>query len=556
MCREEQESTIAVVGLWHLGAVIAACLAEAGFTVVGVDPDPEVVADLNGDRPPVEEPGLTKLLRDMRTVGRLTFAEASAESVRVASLIWIAFDTPVDDDDRADVEWVLERSAEVLAHAAPGALVVLSGQLPVGSAAALGSRMADTGRGDLRYACVPENVRLGRALQTFQSPDRFVAGVRSDEDRARLAAVLERFGSPIEWMGVESAEMTKHALNAFLATSVAFINEVAAICEAVGADASDVARGLKSEERIGPRAYLAPGDAFAGGTLARDIRFLSGLARDQGLSAAVVDGVAASNAAHRNWSRRALMRLFGVGPRNGKHGLAGRRIAVWGLTYKPGTNTLRRSSALELCRWLAAERASVQAYDPAISALPAGEPDMIELAGSPVAALQGAEALVVCTPWPEFRKVPADTVAGSMTHPVVVDPGGHLRETLGHRGRRPLCACRGVGRMSGVLAGPSGADNRSQPRPRAGDSPRVPGQRRERLHLRTGPGHARARASRPGSAVRPGPGTGRPAGRCGGPGRGRVARERRHRAVPRAFHSGEQRRRLRPQGLDLGRRLE
>ena len=255
--------------------------------------------------------------------------------------------------------------------------------------------------------------------------------MRSEEDRARLAAVLERFGSPIEWMGVESAEMTKHALNAFLATSVAFINEVAAICEAVGADASDVARGLKSEERIGPRAYLAPGDAFAGGTLARDIRFLTCLARDHGLSAAVVDGVAASNAEHRNWSRRALMRLLGVGSGDGKPGLAGRRIAVWGLTYKPGTNTLRRSSALELCRWLAAERASVQAYDPAISALPAGEPDMIELAGSPVAALQAADALVVCTPWPEFRQVPADTVAGSMTHPVVVDPGGHLRETLG-----------------------------------------------------------------------------------------------------------------------------
>ena len=155
-------------------------------------------------------------------------------------------------------------------------------------------------------------------------------------------------------MGVESAEMTKHALNAFLATSVAFINEVAAICEGVGADASDVARGLKSEERIGPRAYLAPGDAFAGGTLARDIRFLSGLARDQGLPAEVVEGVAASNAEHRNWSRRALSRLFAASSGNGAAGLADRRIAVWGLTYKPGTNTLRRSSALELCRWLAA----------------------------------------------------------------------------------------------------------------------------------------------------------------------------------------------------------
>src|SRR4051794_23881753 len=218
MVREEQESTIAVVGLWHLGAVIAACLAEVGFTVVGVDPDPEVVANLKVDRPPVEEPGLTELLRDMRTAGRLTFAEATAEAIGAAGLVWIAFDTPVDDEDRADVEWVLERSAEVLAHAAPGALVVLSGQLPVGSAAALGSRMAQAGRDDLRYACVPENVRLGQALQTFHSPDRFVVGVRSEEDRARLATVFDRFGRPVEWMGVESAEMTKHALNAFLAT--------------------------------------------------------------------------------------------------------------------------------------------------------------------------------------------------------------------------------------------------------------------------------------------------------------------------------------------------
>lgn len=428
---EEKDSTIAVVGLWHLGVVIAACLAEAGFTVVGVDPVPEVVDSLNRDRLPVDEPGLMELVRDMRAAGRLTVTTASAEAIAAASLIWIAFDTPVDEEDRSDVESVLARSAEVLAHAARGALVVLSAQLPVGSAAALSRRMAEAGRDDLHYACVPENLRLGRALETFRRPDRYVAGVRSDEDRARLAAVLDRFGSPVQWMGVESAEMTKHALNAFLATSVAFINEVAAICEAVGADASDVARGLKSEERIGPRAYLAPGDAFAGGTLARDIRFLSRLARERDLTAEVVEGVAASNAEHRNWSRRALIRLLHTSSGNGKSGLVGRRIAVWGLTYKPGTNTLRRSSALELCRWLAAERASVQAYDPAISALPAGEPDAIELVATPAAALEGADALVVCTPWPEFRRVPADAVAGSMAHPVVVDPGGHLYATLG-----------------------------------------------------------------------------------------------------------------------------
>jgi UDPglucose 6-dehydrogenase len=427
----ERESTIAVVGLWHLGVVIAACLAEAGFTVVGVDPDPDVVAGLIADRPPVDEPGLAELLGEMGEARKLTFATPSATAIEAARMIWIAFDTPVDDEDRADVEWVLDRSAEGLSYAARGALVVVSAQLPVGSTAALRRRMSEAGREDLRFACVPENLRLGRALQTFRSPDRFVAGVGSDEERVRLGKVLNRFGSPIEWMGVESAEMTKHALNAFLATSVAFINEVAAICERVDADASDVARGLKSEERIGPRAYLAPGDAFAGGTLARDIQFLSRLAHDQGLPAEVVDGVAASNAKHRHWSQRALTRLFGAASGSGKHGLAGRRIAVWGLTYKPGTNTLRRSSALELCRWLAAERASVCAYDPAISVLPDGEPAGIELANNPIAALDGAEALVVCTPWPEFRAVAADDITAAMTQAVVFDPGGHMRDTLG-----------------------------------------------------------------------------------------------------------------------------
>jgi UDPglucose 6-dehydrogenase len=391
-----------------------------------------VVRGLNEDHPPVDEPGMTELMREMRDAGRLSFATPSAPVVGPAGVIWIAFDTPVDDEDRADIEWVLDRSAEVLAHASPDALVVVSAQLPVGSAAALARRMTEAGRDDLHFACVPENLRLGRALQTFRSPDRFVAGVRSAQDRVRVGAVLERFGSPIEWMGVESAEMTKHALNAFLATSVAFINEVAAICERVDADASDVARGLKSEERIGPRAYLAPGDAFAGGTLARDIRFLSNLAHEQGLTAGLVEGVAASNAEHRNWSRRVLTRLFDASSGNGRHGLADRRIAVWGLTYKPGTNTLRRSSALELCRWLAGERASVQAYDPAIDALPAGEPAEIQLAASPLAALKGAEALVVCTPWPEFRQISGEEIARLMIHPVVLDPGGHLRESLGH----------------------------------------------------------------------------------------------------------------------------
>jgi UDPglucose 6-dehydrogenase len=426
-------SPIAVVGLWHLGVVIAACLAAEGFDVVGVDPDEAVIARLNDDHPPVDEPGLVELLRSGRATGRLTFAAPAPAALRAARLVWIAFDTPVDDEDRADVDWVLEGAVEALGGAGVGALVVVSSQLPVGSVARLERRMADSGRHDLRFACVPENLRLGKAIDTFSSPDRFVAGVRAQADADELGSLLNRFG-PVEWMGVESAEMTKHALNAFLATSVAFINELAAICERVGADAAEVARGLKSEQRIGPRAYLSPGDAFAGGTLARDIRFLADLADARGLPAHVVRGVATSNREHRNWSRRALASVFESDSGNGEPALADRRIAIWGLTYKPGTDTLRRSSALELTRWLATEQASVRAYDPAVRALPSDQGTDIELVADPLAAVDRADALVVCTPWPEFRAVPARDVARAMAQPIVLDPGGHLQDTLGHAG--------------------------------------------------------------------------------------------------------------------------
>lgn len=420
-----QDPRIAVVGLWHLGCVTAACLAAADWPVLGLDSDPAVISGLQEGRPPLFEPGLAELIADRQAAGQLTFAEVGHPAIVGVELVWIAFDTPVDDDDHADVESVLAASVRALAGAGHGALVVSSSQLPVGSMAELARRMADRGRGDLRFACVPENLRLGRAIEVFTSPDRWVAGVRTDADRAQLEPVLSRFSDHIEWMGVESAEMTKHALNAFLATSVAFINEVAAICERVGADGAEVARGLKSEQRIGPRAYLSPGDAFAGGTLARDIVFLADLADRAGLPAPLVSGVAQSNSEHRGWAWRTLQAMFA------DDGLRGRKIAVWGLTYKPGTDTLRRSSAITLCDRLNAAGATVLAYDPAVSALPAAHE--VTLAPDPVSAARGADALVISTMWPQFRDVSMDDLLEALAHPVIIDAGGHLANALAGR---------------------------------------------------------------------------------------------------------------------------
>jgi UDPglucose 6-dehydrogenase len=434
---------IAVVGLWHLGCVTAACLAEAGHDVIGIDPDPAVVERLGAGRPPVSEPGLEELMR--ANAARLRFV-GDPRALADARCAWVTFDTPVDDDDHADVAWVLDRTVELLGHLPQNALVVVSSQLPVGSVAELQARTtAARADGGLRFACVPENLRLGSALDSFRTPERIVAGVRTQGDRAELGGLLAPFCSEVQWMRVESAEMTKHALNGFLATSVAFINEIAAICEAVGADAEEVSRGLKSERRIGPRAYLGPGDAFAGGTLARDIGFLRALASDEGLSAHVFAGVADGNAAHKQWTRRKLLELLGGGgsgsESDGAGGdtraaaLEGRRVAVWGLTYKPGTDTLRRSSAIELCRWLLGEGASVSAHDPVVSELPADLAGAIELCDSPLMAAADADVVVVCTPWPEYREVVAEELLLALgpARALVVDPAGALRLALGQR---------------------------------------------------------------------------------------------------------------------------
>jgi UDPglucose 6-dehydrogenase len=214
--------------------------------------------------------------------------------------------------------------------------------------------------------------------------------------------------------------MTKHAVNAFLATSVAFINELARICEVVGADAKEVERGLKSESRIGPRAYLSPGSAFGGGTLARDIGFLLELAKDNGRPAHLFQGVRESNECQKTWLRAQLMNVPG-----------GSIVAVLGLTYKPGTDTLRRSNSLELCRWLLSRGLKVRAHDPAI-AMGRTEKELegIELADTAEAALEGADVGVLATPWPEYRTLKPTQILRVMRSACLIDPTHFLASNL------------------------------------------------------------------------------------------------------------------------------
>jgi UDPglucose 6-dehydrogenase len=279
----------------------------------------------------------------------------------------------------------------------------------------------------IAFACMPENLVLGRALDSFLRPERIVVGLRPDADRDRLAALLGLITERIEWMSVESAEMTKHALNAYLATSIAFINEIAALCEYYGADAREVERGLRTDSRVGPRAYVRPGAAFAGGTLARDLSFLARLGEGARRPVQLLSAVLRSNEAHKSWPERRLNDLI--------PDLSGRTIAVLGLTYKPGTDTLRRSSSIEVCRRLGRQGARIKAYDPAVTALPPDLDVVIELQRSIEATVTGSDAVVLMTEWPDFRAVGADEICSWMAQPVVLDAGRFLEKTLGSDAR-------------------------------------------------------------------------------------------------------------------------
>jgi UDPglucose 6-dehydrogenase len=237
----------------------------------------------------------------------------------------------------------------IFPHLRDRAVVLVSAQLPVGTVAALEAAFARSGgRRTVDFACSPENLRLGRAIHAFRNPGRIVIGVRNDRARQTLSPLLERLCDTLIWTRVESAEMAKHALNAFLASAITLTNELAVICEQVGAEAAEVEAALRSDPRIGTEAYVRAGPAFGGGTLARDIRYLLDLAQTTGLKAPLIASIIASNDAHRAWMLDTLHARLGS--------LRARKLAVLGLAYKPGTDATRRSAAVELVRQLIAER--------------------------------------------------------------------------------------------------------------------------------------------------------------------------------------------------------
>ncbi len=414
---------VAVVGLWHLGCVTAACVAEKGYSVIGIDPDVHLIGQLENNCPPVSEPGLSELMAQQQQQGRLSFSH-DFKALQDADLIWITFDTPVNDQDQADVAYVEKQVMDLFPYLNTGSIVLISSQLPVGTTHKLQRLFQEhSPQKQVCFAYSPENLRLGKSINYFLNPERIVIGLDQVEAKPRLEKFLNQFSSQLIWMRVTSAEMTKHALNAFLAVSVTFANEMARICKFTGADAFEVEQGLKSEARIGPGAYLRPGEAFAGGTLARDVNFLCELSQQFQFPSHIFPAILASNQEHKHWIKSTLLNHF-------LQKLAGKKIAILGLTYKPDTDTLRRSEMVELIDWLNKHEAIVTAYDPWVRQLPEGLNLSVTLSDHYHGALVNQNVVILGTRWPQFKDLTQTHLAQISEDCVFIDATGFLEPLI------------------------------------------------------------------------------------------------------------------------------
>ena len=419
---------MAVVGTGYVGLVVGACLAETGNEVACVDVDEGKVRSLREGRLPIYEPGLDELVRRNAAQRRLTFETALAPAVRDAGVVFIAVGTPSDEDGSADVRHVL-RAARGVGRAIAGYTVVaLKSTVPVGTARRVEAALGEETDEPFSVVSNPEFLKQGSAVDDFLRPDRVVVGAEDDRAARLMASIHKPFtrtGAPIEIMDRASAELSKYAANAMLATRISFMNEVANVCDAVGADVDQVRRVVASDRRIGP-SFLFPGIGYGGSCFPKDVKALAKLARDADCRFRILEAVETVNAAQK---RRLVEKMADdLGP------LDGRRIAVWGLSFKPRTDDMREAPSITVIEALLAAGAEVAAYDPqANGSARRIFASRIRLASDGYEVLDQADALAILTEWNEFREPDFARMRKLMRAPVVFD-GRNLFDPAEMRG--------------------------------------------------------------------------------------------------------------------------
>jgi UDPglucose 6-dehydrogenase len=403
---------IAVIGTGYVGLTTGACFAHLGHEVICADIDPAKVAMLNRGEIPIHEPGLDRVVAESRAAGRLTFVLGAAKAAAECEFAYLCVPTPEGPDGSADLSYIESAAREIGPVLAPDAIVVNKSTVPVGSTRVVERAL---GRSDVYVVSNPEFLREGNAVTDFLQPDRVVIGADDQSAAVRVAALYVGVPAPLMVTDPASAETIKYACNAFLATKLSFVNAVAAICEAVGADVNDVILGMGYDRRIGHE-FLRPGPGWGGSCFPKDTKALIHIAEDHGYDFKLLRGVVEVNDEQFARTADKVARLAGGC-------IEGVRVAAWGLTFKARTDDLRESPSLEILGRLAAQGAEVRAYDPAIPS-GKGRPDTfpaIEVVDDPYAAVEGAEVLVVLTEWDEFKWLDMDKVKDLMANARILD---------------------------------------------------------------------------------------------------------------------------------------
>ena len=408
---------ILVIGTGYVGLVVGACLAETGNDVVCADIDAAKIDRLKENILPIYEPGLDALVQRNQGQGRLHFTTDVATAAATAEVVFLAVGTPPGDDGSADLRYVLAAAETVGTHLGREAVIITKSTVPVGTAAKVAEVLGRHARVPFHVCSNPEFLKEGDAVEDFLRPDRVVLGVESDFARSVLAelyAPFVRTGKPILFMDIASAELTKYAANAMLATRISFMNEIAQLCERVGANVDNVRRGIGSDSRIGS-AFLFPGPGYGGSCFPKDVQALLRTGEEQGFPLLVVAAVEAANARQRQVMFEKLTAALGGS-------VTAKRIAVWGLAFKPQTDDLRESPALSLIDALLAAGASVAVHDPV--AMPHARAllsDRVTFADTNYDTLIGADALAVVTDWNEYRHPDFNRMRDAMAQRIVVD---------------------------------------------------------------------------------------------------------------------------------------
>ncbi|WP_395624533.1 UDP-glucose dehydrogenase family protein [Thermomonas sp.] len=423
---------VCIFGTGYVGLVTGTCLAEVGHDVVCVDIDAAKVEGLNRGVIPIYEPGLTPMVQANHAAGRLRFTTDAAAGIAHGDVVFIAVGTPPDEDGSADLTYVLAVARSIGQHLARPAVVVDKSTVPVGTAdkvrAAIGSVLAERGV-EIAFDVVsnPEFLKEGAAVEDCMRPDRIVIGTGSAqalEKLKRLYAPFNRNHERIVAMDVRSAELTKYAANAMLATKISFMNEIANIAEQVGADVEMVRKGIGSDPRIGWH-FIYPGAGYGGSCFPKDVQALAKTAQQHGVQPRLLDAVEAVNAAQKGHLFELIARHYG-----GAQHLRGKTVAVWGLAFKPNTDDMREASSRTLLAQLWEAGARVRAFDPEAMEETRrifGDRDGLLLCDSAGEAVQGADALVVVTEWKQFRSPDFGMLKAALADGVVFD-GRNLYE--------------------------------------------------------------------------------------------------------------------------------